>query len=158
MDLRPPIVTDADRQWALQQQPSWWAEKAKLRADRLGRRPLAWSAHVAHQAERFERHYVGDRKPAAEWSGLWRRVWWPRADPHVRFPDSAPYEHDGEPHPFFRRGHPLFAQALRLAATPRERRLWEQIGVAQFRPGDPRLERLQVAAPRPPLFGERDDA
>ena len=69
---RPPIVTDANRQWAIDQKPESWDAEAPH---------LDWETHVAEQAERFERHFGDDRKPAAEWSGLWRRVWWPKWTP-----------------------------------------------------------------------------
>lgn len=144
--LIAPIVTDADRQWAIEQKPEWWDRNARKRAERLNPddpEPLAWEDHVADQAERFERHdgHVFDRKTQAEWSGLWRRVWWPKADPRKRFPESAPYEHEGEKHPFVRRGDPRFAEALRLA-TPSERTMWERFGVAQFKPNDPRVKSI----------------
>ena len=58
---RPPIVTDANRQWAIDQKPESWDAEAPH---------LDWETHVAEQAERFERHFGDDRKPAAEWSGL----------------------------------------------------------------------------------------
>lgn len=146
--LIPPIVTDADRQWAIDQKPAWWDAKAKLKAERNRCRRLKWETHVADQAERFERHpeFVGERRTAAEWSGLWRRVWWPKADPHVRFPEAAPYDHEGEPHPYFKRDHPLWEQALALVVSPRERAICERFGVVQFKPGDPRLERLREAS------------
>ena len=154
MDQRliAPIVTDADRQWAIDQKPAWWDRQAMARAKRLSPkrpRPLAWETHVSDQADRFERHpaYVVDRKTPAEWSGIWRRVWWPAADPHVRFPETAPHEHDGEPHPFVRRGEAGWSEALALA-TDRERWLWERVGVAQFKPGDPRLRKLPASLSR----------
>jgi hypothetical protein len=141
-----PIVSDADRQWAIEQKPDWWDAKALERAQRLNPKnpvPLDWTEHVWDQAERFEAHWEHqtDRKPPAEWSGLWRRVWWPKADPRIRYPESAPYEHDGEHHPFFKRGDPRFEEALRVA-TPAERELWSRFGVAQFQPGDKRAERI----------------
>lgn len=146
MRLIAPVVTDADRLWAIDQKPEWWDRNASKRAKRQSPgapSPLAWEEHVADQAERFEGHesHVSDRKTQAEWSGLWRRVWWPKADPRKRFPDSTPYEHEGEKHPFVRRGDPRFATALRLA-TPSERLMWERFGVAQFTPGDPRVNAI----------------
>jgi hypothetical protein len=142
----PPIVSDLDRQWAIDRKPAWWDAKALDRAKRndpSNPHPLDWAEHVTDQAERFERHWEHqtDRKTPAEWSGLWRRVWWPKADPHVRYPDSAPFEHDGIPHPVFRRGDPRFDEALRLA-LPAERELWQRLGIAQFKPDDPRLKHL----------------
>ena len=95
---RPPVVTDEDRQWALAHEPADWAERAPL---------LEWSQHVAEQVERFEEHFGVDRKPAAEWSGLWRRAWWPKADPSIIHPKLVA----SDPHPFVRRGDDGFERA-----------------------------------------------
>lgn len=121
---RPAIVTDADRQWAIDQKPEGWDEAAP---------ELAWEDHVAEQAERFEAHFGDDRKPWAEWSGLWRRAWWPKADPSILHPGKAPHV----PHPFVRAGDGLWPKALAVL-TRDERMVAERFGVIQFKPQDPR--------------------
>jgi len=131
---RAPIVTDDNRQWAIDQKPKGWDDEAPQ---------LPWEQHVAEQAERFERHFCEDRKPKAEWSGLWRRVWWPKADPAVLHPKQAPQIQ----HPFIRIGHARWAMALQ-AMSPIERKIAEKCGVAQFNRNDPRAAIL---------VGDRDD-
>lgn len=121
---RPPIVTDADRQWAIEQKPANWDVEAPN---------LAWEDHVAEQAEAFEAHYVDDRKPLTEWSGLWRRSWWKAADPSIRHPKEAP----ARPHPFVTSKDPAWPRVLEVL-TKDERKVAERFGVAQFRPEDPR--------------------
>lgn len=134
MMLRPPIVTETDRQWSLDHAPTWALpgfpdEGAKPKA-------LYWGAFVADQCERFERYFAHDRKTAGDWSRIWRKSWWPKADPAKLFPHLVP--RDRRPHPFFRAGSPEFARALEVA-TPREAWLWRRIGVAQFVPDDHRV-------------------
>lgn len=121
---RPPIVTDADRQWAIEQKPANWDVEAPN---------LAWEDHVAEQAEAFEAHYVDDRKPLTEWSGLWRRSWWKAADPSIRHPKEAP----ARPHPFVTSKDQAWSRVLEVL-TKDERKVAERFGVAQFRPDDPR--------------------
>lgn len=125
---RPPIVTDADRQWAVEQKPANWD------ADAPG---LPFERHVAEQAERFEAYFGEERKPYAEWSGLWRRVWWPKADPSILHPGRAPHI----PHPFVKRGDETWPRALALL-TAGERAVAERFGVIQFKPNDPRAEEI----------------
>jgi hypothetical protein len=129
---RPAIVTDADRLWSIGQKPSNWDEDAP---------ELAWEDHVAEQAERFEAHFGEERKPYAEWSGLWRRVWWPKADPSILHPRKAPHV----PHPFIRRGDARWAEALSVL-TPGERHIAGRFGVIQFKPADPRAAVLAQEA------------
>lgn len=121
---RPAIVTDADRQWAVDQKPANWDIDAP---------ELAWEDHVAEQAERFEGHFGEDRKSYAEWSGLWRRVWWPKADPSVLHPGKAPHV----PHPFVKRGDARWSRAAAVL-TAGERYIADRFGVIQFKPDDPR--------------------
>lgn len=132
---RPAIVTDLDRAWALASKPANWDIEAP---------GLRFEQHVAEQAEAFEAHFGADRKPYAEWSGLWRRVWWPKADPSIRHPGKAPHV----PHPFVKRGDGRWLEALALLA-PAERAIALKFGVLQFKPDDPRalvLEQQEVRA------------
>ena len=128
--LRPPVVTDADRRWAMDQRPAEWDE------DRI-----AWATHVAEQAEAFEEFYAMTPRPAAEWSGVWRRVWWPKADPNIRHPEIAPQI----PHPFFRRENPGWAAAVAVL-KPDERKVAERHGIVQFKPTDERLPKVMNGA------------
>lgn len=153
--LRPPLVTDLDRKWAIDQRPSWartaddgpvddgeivddggWLENERSRSKALP--PPNWADFVDEQASSFERFFAGQTKSYAEWSALWRKGWWPKANPEKRFPKSAPKVFQ----PFFRRGSPEFDRALEVA-NPGERPLWERFGVAQFKPDDPRLRRVR---------------
>jgi len=154
---RPPVVTDADREWALRQEPGDWSERNGSRPKQTGLRftaegelidgdgldaddasdgngGLPWAQHVDEQIEAFERYWssTGDLKPASEWSGLWRRVHWPQADPSIRHPQVK-----GTPHPFVKRGEPAWDAAWRVC-TPAERSFADRFGVIQFRPTDPR--------------------
>lgn len=154
-DLRPPIVSDADRKWALSQKPSWarmgcadqeevcddggWLD-ADPKVTSHDERPN-WSMFVSEQVERFEKFFnqCEDRlKTRGDWSRLWRNSWWQKAHPERRFPKSAPRI----PQPFFRAGSPEFERAMALG-SPAERRMWQQFGVAQFKPDDPRLSRVR---------------
>jgi hypothetical protein len=156
---RPPIVSDVDRQWALDQEPADWAECNGGKAPKTGLRftsdgelidgdgldgdvsagdtngGLPWSQHVDEQIEAFERYWasLGELKPAMEWSGLWRRVHWPKADPSIRHRKVK-----GVPHPFVRRGDDGWLLALR-SLTPAEKAIAMRFGVVQFKPTDPRV-------------------
>ncbi len=125
---RAAIVTDIDRQWAIDQKPETWDADAP---------DLAWEDHVAEQAERFEAHFGEARKPYAEWSGLWRRAWWPKADPSILHPGKAPHV----PHPFVKRGDERWLPALTVL-TEAERKVALRYGVLQFKPDDPRASIL----------------
>jgi len=154
---RPPVVTDVDREWALAQKPADWSERNGGKAKPIGLRftadgelidgiepdldaddngGLSWGQHVDEQIEAFERYWsgLGVLKPPAEWSGLWRRVHWPQADPSIRHPQVK-----GVLHPFVKRGDPGW-DAARRACTPAERAIADSFGVIQFRPTDPRAE------------------
>lgn len=150
----PPLVTNADRDWALAQCPDW-ARRDKIDdgsgeivddGEWLDGEPKYedldlpnWDLFVIEQIERFEKFFAHDRKTYADWSSLWRKAWWPKANPQRRFPKMAPKT----PHPFFRKGSPEFSRALAVA-TPSERFIWNRIGVAQFVPDDKRLERVII--------------
>jgi len=153
---RPPIVSDADRQWALDQEPADWADRNGGKSSRRASGPrftsnderidgdgeddgdtnggLPWSQHVDEQIEAFERYWAstGDLKPATEWSGLWRRVHWPQADPAIRHRKVK-----GVPYPFVKRGDERWLPALAVC-TPSEKAIAMRFGVVQFRPDDPR--------------------
>lgn len=160
---RPPVVTDIDRKWALDQCPDW-ARRSRIEDDAdivddgawLDGEPKPheldkpnWDLFVIEQVERFEEYFAHDRKDPADWSRLWRFSWWPKANPEKRFPKMAPKRL----HPFFKKGTPEFARALKVA-TDSERALWVRFGVAQFVPDDPRLARVQLEAPKPSVRGK----
>ena len=154
-DLRCPLVTTADREWALMQVPVWarrasredgadgvvddgrWLEDTKPNARPYEPRPC-WDQFVSEQVESFERYFAFERKTFGDWSRLWRHSWWPKANPTKRFPMSAPKT----PQPFFRKGTAEFVRALDVATTA-ERAMWQRFGVAQFKPDDPRLLRVR---------------
>ncbi len=143
---RPPVVTDIDRQRAIDQKPATWDADVLARWQAIPEAqrpeaPLAWENHVAEQVERFEAQLAYDRKPAAEWSGLWRRWWWPKADPAVLHPREAPHV----PHPYAKAGDPVWPAVLAVL-TPSERQIAERFGVAQFKPSDPRASVIGGAA------------
>lgn len=156
---RPPIVTYADRDWALEQMPPWcqrgdvsdcygelvddggWLEDAKPRNGEMEK--PSWSLFVAEEIEKFEAHYAGEYRSLEDWSSIWRKGWWPKVSPRKRFPKSAPKEFE----PFFRKGTQEFAIALRLA-TETERAMWVRFGIAQFKPDDPRVEKIRNGAKR----------
>lgn len=160
-DLRPPLVTNADRDWALSQCPVWAVrgglfEEPQELVDPEDERPkpnaqgvLNWDQFVMDQIERFERHFAHDRKTYADWSTLWRKSWWPKADARKLFPKLAPAEF----HPFFRRGSPEFDRAMAVA-TSSEKFIWDRIGVAQFKPDDKRLKRVQFTEPPKSVRGK----
>jgi hypothetical protein len=150
-----PLVTDADRKWAMAQCPPWarcdyseedfpeivddggWLENARTETLPTPN----WADFVHEQAERFEKFFQGQDKTYGDWSRLWRKSWWPKADPAKRWPKMAKKEF----HPFFRRGTKEFRRALDVA-SPVEKRMWERFGVAQFKPDDPRLKMVEEAA------------
>ncbi len=157
-----PLVTNADRAWALAQCPSW-ARRDKIN-DGIGEvvddggwldaEPPSsdldapnWDLFVIEQIERFEKFFAHERKTYADWSTLWRKSWWPKANPAKRFPKMAPKQ----PHPFFRKGTPEFDRAMAVG-TPQERFIWDRIGIAQFTPDDKRLKRVQMATPPAPAI------
>ncbi len=125
---RPPVVTDADRAWAMTQKPETWDDDAP---------DLDFAEVVEEQAAAFERNFAADRKPPAEWSGLFRRVWWPDADPAIRHPDTAPHV----PHPFVRADHPAWPRVLATLSRD-ERQIAERFRVMTMRPDDPRVAGL----------------
>lgn len=159
-NLRRPIVTNIDREWAMSLMPDWCVRGGDVSegeviddggcldddtddASPVLRRgttmpPPNWSIFVLEQIELFEQHYNGEYKSYAAWSTLWRTIWWPNIDPVRRFPKSAPREFQ----PFFRNDTPEFSRAIEVA-TPQERKMWMQFGVAQFKPDDPRLSRVR---------------
>ncbi|MBK8772326.1 MAG: hypothetical protein IPM06_18160 [Rhizobiales bacterium] len=157
--MRPPIITNVDREWAMAQMPSWcqrgdldelcgeivddggWLDREEV-FDGERQKPN-WSAFVAEEIEKFEQHYAGEQRSPDEWSSIWRKGWWPKVSPRKRFPKSAPKEF----HPFYRKGTQGFAIALRLA-TDDERRMWVRFGVAQIKPDDPRVKTIESAIKR----------
>lgn len=157
-----PVVTNADRDWALAQKPRWARlhaadddlemvdDDAPLDAARraaISRREPSWFNFVSGEIERFERFFAGQRKSYAEWSVLWRKGWWPKRREERAFPRSA----RRSPQPFVRRGTPEFDRAMALGSAE-ERRMWERFGVAQFKPDDRRLPEIfaaPVGAPPP---------
>lgn len=159
--ITAPLVTNADREWAMRQCPKWarrskiesvvgeivddggWLDTEARRTDELEK--PNWDLFVIDQIERFERFFAHERKSYSDWSNLWRKSWWPKANPEKRFPKMAPKT----PYPFFKRGEPEFARALAVA-TASERIVWKRFGVAQFKPDDPRLERVRSKQPEQP--------
>jgi hypothetical protein len=158
--MRPARVTNADRDWAIAQMPSWCQRGDLIDGTSevvndgawLDQEPQItvefekpnWSAFVAEEIENFERHYAGEYRSLDEWSSIWRKGWWPKVSARKRFPKSAPHE----PQPFFRAGTPEFDLALK-AATPEEKRMWTRFKIAQFKPDDPRLKHVQNGEPLP---------
>lgn len=152
MSIIPPIVTDADRKWALEKCPPWMRMESSAGHDEIEdngewldgdsrlSKPEApsWSDFVAEQIERFEKFYSGEYKTRAEWSALWRKGWWPKANPERRYPKSAPKTKI----PFFRAGTPEFSRALGVA-TDAERLMWLRHKVAHFMPDDIRLSEVR---------------
>jgi len=152
--LRRPIVTDADRAWAMAQMPSWcqrgdgcgadgelvddggWLDGDEAAPADVGK--PSWSQFVAEEIEKFECYYRDQQWSDREWSSMWRKGWWPKVSPRKRFPKSAPREFQ----PFFRKGTAEYRRALGVA-TPEEKRMWLRFGVAQFKPDD---ERLKIVA------------
>lgn len=164
-----PVVTDADRKWALALLPAWMDRGEAsddlnegdddgdwLDAPRKSRelRPPSGPMFVTEQAEAFERFFRGETKRYSDWSALWRKSWWPKANPVKRFPKMAPKT----VYPFFRAGTKEFCRALELA-TPQERRIWQHVRIAQLEPNDPRLKEIRSAVTLTPtsrrMTGER---
>lgn len=159
-----PLVTNADRDWALAQCPGWarrekidegvgeivddggWLDADEKHGDLDAPN---WDLFVIEQIERFEKFFAHERKTYADWSTLWRNSWWPKANPAKRFPKMAPKV----PHPFFRKGTPEFDRAMSVG-TAQERFIWDRIGVAQFTPDDKRLKRVQFTEPPKSVRGK----
>ena len=155
---RAPLVTNADRDWALEQCPEWcqlgnvsecygeivddggWLENAQTKSSTAYDKPN-WPAFVAEEIEKFEHHYGGEYRPLDEWSSIWRKGWWPKVSASKRFPKSAPKI----PQPFFRKGTHEFSLALHFA-TAQEKRMWIRFGIAQFNPEDPRVKKITEGA------------
>lgn len=156
-----PLVTNSDRDWALAQKPEWarlhnretvddelgeivddggWMD-AEQRADKRGQGP-SWFDFVVGEIESFEQYFSGQSKSYAEWSTLWRNGWWPK-----RREDWAYKMAPRKKEPFFRKGTQEFAIALRLA-TETERAMWVRFGIAQFKPDDPRVEKIRSGSKR----------
>ena len=166
---RPPIVTDEDREWALAQCPAW-AVRAQAQANdwlddgnpddapptKGGPGVLIWDYFVTGEIERFERFYYDQRKTYGDWSTLWRKSWWPKADPARRYASLVPARR-GPPYPTFRRGEPEFYAALRIA-SPTERKVWDHVGVVMFKPDDPRLAKIRDIAGKPKSLPPRSVA
>lgn len=151
--LRPPIVLDTDRRWALERCPSWLPHDLVIGDDdpfeelvdedsscglTAANPQRTWSGVIAEQVGRFESHYNGQTKTYDEWSRLWR-IWVTKINVHKLFPRFAPKQ---PAHPFFRFGSSAFERALAVA-SPDEERMWKQFGVAQFTPDDPRLAHVE---------------
>lgn len=148
-----PIVTNADRDWALRKCPSWMRLDLPSDAEEFPEivddgawldceaktkiKPPSWTEFVHEQIENFERYFTGQFKTRAEWSTLWRKSWWPKANPAKRYPKSAP----SVSVPHFKAGTQEFARALNVA-TPEERTFWKKYGVAHFDPSDARLNEV----------------
>lgn len=154
-----PIVSDADRKWAMAKCPPWAKcygeddpdegeivdDGGWLDGRTQKKLPIPdWSDFVHEQAERFEKYFSdecaeGRCKRNSDWSALWRKGWWPKADPAKRWPSMAKKEFQ----PFFKRGTKEFSRALEVA-TPQEKIMWQRFGVAQFKPDDPRLKLIEA--------------
>ena len=163
MTLVRPLVTDADRQWALDQCPSWAVRGPSATPDLADpdgddeprRRTYAeptqfvWDRYVAAQVESFERFFNGQVKTYADWSTLWRKSWWPKAEPRKFNRKLAP-KSDPKNFRTFRRGELGFEKAL-LFATPLQRKSWTHLGVVMFRADDPIVGKIDKAlASAPP--------
>jgi hypothetical protein len=114
-----------------------WLENDESKPGNLDK--PSWSMFVAEEIEKFEQRYAGEYRSTNEWSSIWRKGWWPRVSARKRFPKSAPKEFQ----PFFRKGTPEFARALKYA-TEDEKRMWIRFGIAQFKADDPRLKNIQL--------------
>jgi len=135
--LRPPVVLEIDRQWAMGQCPPWLPYNlvSGKCGSPAGSMQRTWSEVIADLAAQFESHYNGQTKTYDEWSYLWRMMWVPKLNAHELFPELAPKQ---PMHPFFRFGSSGFERAL-VVASQNEERMWTRFGVAQFTPDDPRL-------------------
>lgn len=154
---RGPIVTDADRDWAINQCPNWMSRRdyhdglpdvvddggwmdGDADAEPDDDAPSAFN-FVMEQLEAFEKYFAGELKTEAQWSYFWRQKWWPKANPVQRFPKSAPKV----VHPYWRMGTPEFERAMQVA-TDLERRMWPKAGFAQVRASDDRLAFIEGGA------------
>jgi len=141
-DLIPPVVAEADRQWALDQRPAGAAlGDGRSDATATPQGPaLCWRWFVLREVRAFELYFANERKTRGDWSRLWRRGWWPKAEPWK----FGPRPRAPTTHPFWHSGTEGFRLALSLA-TPAERKLWERICVAQLPPEDPRVVEIRNA-------------
>lgn len=153
---RPPIVTDADRQWALAQCPDW-AVRANVQANdwpddgapddapptKGGPGVLIWDYFVTGEIERFERFYYDQRKTYGDWSTLWRKSWWPKADPRRMNRKLSP-KPDPKDYRTFRRGSAEFEFAIKLGSSV-QRKLWANNGVVMFLASDPMVAKIEKA-------------
>lgn len=152
-----PVVTDVDREWALAQCPAWAVRRVEVTNDDADpdegeivdepyRRkpnqptPLVWDDFVSEQIERFERYFGDQRKPRDDWSALWRKGWWPKADPRIAHSRKVP-PMAGQ-YPTFRKGTAEFEAALRLASKV-ERAVMLKVGLVMYRPDDPRVAKIK---------------
>ena len=160
--MRPPIVTNSDRDWALAQKPEW----APLHSDdddlpeivddggwldvepQSNNAGPSWFSFITGEIEAFERFFSGDLKTYSEWSHLWRVTWWPKRREDWKFKMAK-----RKKEPFFRKGTQEFAIALRLA-TKAEREMWVRFGIAQFKPDDPRLVKITDGAKPKRMTGD----
>jgi hypothetical protein len=152
--LRPPIVLDVERRWALARRPSWLPPDDDLEAEAYGevidddapldcprstpRPQRPWRDLVHGEVECFEAHYNGQCDTYAGWAELWR-MWWARIDVRKIYPQLVP---PPPPQPFFRALSSGFARALEIG-EPDEVAMWQRFGIAQFTPEDPRLVYLR---------------
>lgn len=153
-----PIVTNLDRDWAIAQKPEWarlhndesedlgeivddggWLDGEKSKRNR----GPSWFDFVVGEIESFERYFSGQRKSYSEWSTLWRNGWWPKRREDWAYKSMAKKKTE----PFYRKGTQGFAIALRLA-TEDEPRMWVRFGIAQFKPDDPRVKKIETAIKR----------
>lgn len=150
------IVMNTDRDWALAQKPEWarmhdeetdneivddggWLDEER-RHDLPG---PSWFSFVIGEIESFESYFGDDRKTHAEWSAIWRKAWWPKRKEEWAWKHMA----KKQTQPFFRKGTQEFAIALRLGSED-EKRMWIRFGVAQFKPDDPRVQKIKAGAKR----------
>jgi hypothetical protein len=154
--LRPPIVLNSEREWAIARRPAWLPDEEPVVdhdfleiVDDDGhldnpkvekKHARTWFDLVITQISNFEAHYSGQFRTYAEWGRLWR-AWWAKIDPRKYFPDRAPRP---APYPYFRTGCLEFERALAIG-TPDEVTMWRRFGIAQFHPEDPRLVYLTTA-------------
>lgn len=159
MNLVRPIVTDADRKWALDQCPSWAVrgpvEPTAFPEDdpevpQRAREPerFVWDRFVAIQAESFEKFFNGEMKAYSEWTALWRKSWWPKADPRRMNRKLSP-KPDPKDYRTFRRGSPEFEFAIKFGSLV-QRKLWANNGVVMFIASDPMVARIEKAVKAAP--------
>ena len=154
--LRPPIVLDTERLWAMARRPTWLPatladvdylelvdDGAALDYSQIPEKNSpSWANVVDGEAIRFENHYNGQLKSYADWAALWRTTWWPLVDARKIYPDFAPPR---PPHPFWRRGTTEFDRALAIG-QPDEVKMWSRFNIAHFNPEDPRLAYLSTGS------------